>query len=205
VVRTAAREVTDAQLPLASGRSPAPIPVREDQAVVGLRDAGPTAAFALAALMGRDRRVAAISEIVRQLAGPAFAAFAPDGDLWARASLRDPRAAARVLRGAARHLGLHPVGGGLFRDIHRRLVAGVDDGALVAGPSARGARQTASEPTVALSSTRGGLVARADLGALGGGIARAAGIQLGALDEVVAFVKADRAGLRAVLRVGIRP
>jgi hypothetical protein len=148
--------------------------------------------------------VALAAGILRQLAGPAFAAFDLDGDVWVRARVRDPRAAARALRGAARRLGLRAVAGGLFRALRGRLVVGVVDGALVAGPSARDARQTASEPTVALSSAHGGLVARADLAALGAAIERGLGIQLGALDEVVAFVNADRAGLRAVLRIGIR-
>ena len=221
VVRTARAEVTDAQVPVAVGRAPAPIPIREDQAVVGLRDVAPAAAFALGVLAGgggggvratpggaavrsRGAAVALAAGILRQLAGPAFAAFDLDGDVWVRARVRDPRAAARALRGAARRLGLRAVAGGLFRALRGRLVVGVVDGALVAGPSARDARQTASEPTVGLSSTHGGLVARADLAALGAGIERALGIQLGALDELVAFVNADRAGLRAVLRIGIR-
>ena len=204
VVRTVRQEVTDAQVPVAPGRAPAPIPVREDEAVIGLRDAGPTAAFALGTLVGQKRRQIALG-LLRQLTGPAFAAFDLDGDVWARAGVRDPRAAARALRRAARALGLRAAGGSLFQAVRGRLVVGVVDGALVAGPSARDARQTATEPTVGLSSTHGGLVARADLAALGAGIERAIGIQLGALDEAVAFVNADRAGLRAVLRIGIRP
>jgi hypothetical protein len=196
VVRTAAGEVTDAQLPLAPGRDPAPIPVREDAAVAGLRDPAPTARFLVGAL-GRRGRDAAV--LAGQLAGPAFVESEADGDVTARAGVRDGAAAARALRTLAHRLKWRPLGGGFYRVAGTRLLAGLVRGSLVAAPDAARARRAAGEPTVRLASARGALVARADLSVLGPLI----GVPIGSLDEAVAFVKADRAGLRAVARLAI--
>ena len=62
----------------------------------------------------------------------------------------------------------------------------------------------AGEPTVVLSGTHGALTVRADLATLGPTLASTFGIQLGSLDEAVGFAIADRQGLRATIRVGIR-
>ncbi|TML26368.1 MAG: hypothetical protein E6G30_08725 [Actinobacteria bacterium] len=86
----------------------------------------------------------------------------------------------------------------------RRLVVGVIGGTLVAAPSARQARATAGEPTVVLAGTHGALTVRADLATLGPTLASTFGIQLGSLDEAVGFAIADRQGIRATIRVGIR-
>jgi hypothetical protein len=154
------------------------------------------------ALGGAAARAAGL---LRQLAGPAFAAFDLDGNVWARAGVRDARAAALALRRIAPRLGLRPAGRGVFRRGAGGPLVTVLDGQLVAAPSRRELGRTAAEPSVALSSVHGGLVARADLAALGPAIERAIVLPLGALDDAVAFVNADRAGLRAVLRIGIRP
>jgi hypothetical protein len=195
VVRTAARTVTDAQLPLAPGRDPAPIPVREDAAVAGLRDAAPTATFLLGALP----RQAGLAPVVRQIVGPAFAEREVDGDVTARAGVRDAAAATRALRSLVSRQRWRPLGGGLFQARGAHLVVGIVAGALVAGPDPARARAAAGEASVRLASTRGGLVARAELSVL----APLLGVPPGSLDEAVAFVKADRAGLRVVARLAL--
>ena len=81
---------------------------------------------------------------------------------------------------------------------------GIVGDALVAGPDRRGVRDAADEPTVILAGARGALVARADLGSLGPELERLIGIQLGPLDEAIAYAWADRAGIRTVLRLGVR-
>ena len=201
VVRTASGRVRLDQLPLAGGYAAARIPVREDQAVVGLHDGAPSARFAGALLRGtRSPAGALVRALAGQLAGPAFVALDPDGDVWARAGLRQPGAAARTLRGLP---SLRAVGGGLYR-AGGRLVVGVIGGALVAAPSARQALATAGEPTVVLAGTHGALTVRADLATLGPALASTFGIQLGSLDEAVAYATSDRQGIRATIRVGIR-
>jgi hypothetical protein len=208
IVRTAAGAINAAQLPLARGRATSPIPKREDEAVVGLRNTAPSAAVVLALLSrGRSpiaRRARAAAGVLRQLGGPAFAAFDPDGDVWVRARLRHPRAAARALRAAAPRLGLRPAGGGLFTAGGRGLLVGVVGDVLVAAPDRPGVREASAEYTVTLAGARGGLVARADLGSIGSELERRTGLQLGPLDEAIAYAWADRDGIRVVFRLGIR-
>jgi hypothetical protein len=206
IVRTASGAINAAQLPLARGHATAAIPARTDEAVVGLRNAAPTAAFAISLLSGQRAgpRVGGLLALAPQLTGPAFAAFDPDGDLWVRARVRDRRAAARALRAAAPRLGLRPAGGGLYRGAGGPPFVGIVGDVLVAGPDRRGVRDAADEPTVILAGARGALVARADLGGLGPELERLLGIQLGPLDEAIAYAWADRAGIRTVVRLGIR-
>ena len=75
---------------------------------------------------------------------------------------------------------------------------------LVVAPTARQALATAGEPTVVLAGTHGALTVRADLATLGPALASTFGIQLGSLDEAVAYATSDRQGIRATIRVGIR-
>jgi hypothetical protein len=202
IVRTAAGRATDASAPLAPGR--ATIPVRTAEAVAGLRETRPAAAFALALLSGPPARTAAARSLLRELAGPAFVAYDPDGDLRVRAKVHDPVAARRALRAAAARLGLRPVDGGAYRAGGGGPLLAVVGDAFVVGPDRRNLRLVAGEPTVALTGASGALVARADFSVLGPELERLFGIQLGSLDEAIASASADRRGLRAVLRLGVR-
>ncbi|MEA2378757.1 MAG: hypothetical protein QOD13_2664 [Thermoleophilaceae bacterium] len=183
--------LTDQDLPLASGDEPAQVVQRQGEIGVGLRDPGQLVAFAESALQAVDPQTAgdyeqgkrALSkqlgidvdkDLIGQLAGNLSVSATIQGQFGIRAEVKDPAAFAATVDKVAK--ALPQFGSGLGVEGVRRsgdlyearlsgggtFVFGVAGGALVAATDAARAHALASAKPAAVEGSTGSLVVRAD-------------------------------------------
>jgi hypothetical protein len=147
-VATDSGELSDEDVPIATGRESPAVVRREGELAFGIRDPGKVIEFAQRAAQAADptafrqfdvakRQIEGRAEVdidrdlVAQLNGDLSVGVSLDGKLGARTELKDPRTLERALRRVAREL---------------PSIAGALDGGTLTGPRGRGGLYRFSEP-----------------------------------------------------------